>query len=312
MRVQRYTPAMKPEWDARVERSKNATFLLRRDYMDYHADRFIDHSLIITGDDGSIEALLPATERGGVLSSHAGLTYGGFIMDEHTTGDAPLRWLDAVKSYCRDMNFSEIIYKAIPHIYHSAPAEEDLYALFRNGAHVENRYLSTTIDLRHPLPSRRLDKSAKRCRERWGIEVKESDDANEFWHIITDNLMERHNAAPVHTADELNRLHALFPANIRFMTAAVDGLTVAASVFYISRRVIHLQYTSANSRGKEVSATDVIYRSVIESLGAEADYFDFGNSNEDGGRVLNAGLLHHKEMLGGRSTVYDTYRLPIL
>ena len=66
---------MAHEWDAFVGASKNGTFLLTRPYMDYHADRFPDRSLVIRHTDRRIAALLPATVGGpGVISSHAGLT----------------------------------------------------------------------------------------------------------------------------------------------------------------------------------------------------------------------------------------------
>ena len=35
--IRRYTPADKRIWDLYVAKSKNATFLFRRDYMDYHS-----------------------------------------------------------------------------------------------------------------------------------------------------------------------------------------------------------------------------------------------------------------------------------
>ena len=37
------------------------------------------------------------------------------------------------------------------------------------------------------------------------------------------------------------------------------------------------------------------------------DYFDFGTSNEEGGKVLNTSLIYQKEGFGGRGVVYDTY-----
>ena len=40
-------------------------------------------------------------------------------------------------------------------------------------------------------------------------------------------------------------------------------------------------------------------------------YFDFGTSNEDAGRFLNAGMVAHKEEFGGRSVIYDTYRVEV-
>ena len=44
--IRRYTPADKPLWDKYVAKARNATFLFFRDYMDYHSDRFEDHSLM--------------------------------------------------------------------------------------------------------------------------------------------------------------------------------------------------------------------------------------------------------------------------
>ena len=58
----RYTPAMADEWNRFVATSKNGTFLFFRDYMDYHADRFRDHSLMFYRD-GGLFALLPANEE---------------------------------------------------------------------------------------------------------------------------------------------------------------------------------------------------------------------------------------------------------
>jgi hypothetical protein len=72
--IQRYTPALRDTWDAFISASRNGTFLLQRGFMDYHADRFTDHSLLFFRDEKLI-ALLPAEEREGTLTSHGGLTY---------------------------------------------------------------------------------------------------------------------------------------------------------------------------------------------------------------------------------------------
>lgn len=44
--IRRYDSSMKEVWNSFIEASKNATFLFNRNYMEYHADRFEDHSLI--------------------------------------------------------------------------------------------------------------------------------------------------------------------------------------------------------------------------------------------------------------------------
>jgi len=78
--VERYTPARKTDWDAFVRTAKNATFLFHRDYMDYHGDRFVDHSLLIFHGK-TLMGLLPANlATDSTLVSHAGLTYGGLMV----------------------------------------------------------------------------------------------------------------------------------------------------------------------------------------------------------------------------------------
>ena len=79
--ITRYTAAQSAEWNEFVERSKNGTFLFHRSYMDYHADRFTDHSLMVWNK-GRLSALLPANEHDGTLYSHQGLTYGGLITNQ--------------------------------------------------------------------------------------------------------------------------------------------------------------------------------------------------------------------------------------
>ena len=47
-----YTPTDRPAWDEFVRRSRNGVFLFERAYMDYHADRFEDASVIIRSNNG--------------------------------------------------------------------------------------------------------------------------------------------------------------------------------------------------------------------------------------------------------------------
>jgi len=58
MHLVRYTPDRQREWDDFVGRSRNGVFLFQRAYMDYHADRFTDHSLLAYDGD-RLAALFP-------------------------------------------------------------------------------------------------------------------------------------------------------------------------------------------------------------------------------------------------------------
>ena len=59
----------KAEWDRFCYTAKNATFLFQRDFMDYHSDRFTDHSLMMYKDEELI-AVLPANIKDRTVYSH--------------------------------------------------------------------------------------------------------------------------------------------------------------------------------------------------------------------------------------------------
>ena len=42
--IVRYSQISKNLWDQFVDESKNGTFMLKRDYIEYHSDRFEDYS----------------------------------------------------------------------------------------------------------------------------------------------------------------------------------------------------------------------------------------------------------------------------
>ena len=59
------------------------------------------------------------------------------------------------------------------------------------------------------------------------------------------------------------------------------------------------------------SAVDLLFHHLINGTYADVPYFDMGTSVEEGGRVLNEGLIFQKEGFGGRAVVYDTYELDL-
>ena len=79
MTVWLYNDSMANEWNDFVRASKNGTFLFCRDFMDYHADRYKDASLVFVDKKNNICGLFPANIKGDTVYSHGGLTYGGFV-----------------------------------------------------------------------------------------------------------------------------------------------------------------------------------------------------------------------------------------
>lgn len=251
--IKRYTPQDAAEWNEFVEDSRQGTFLFDRNYMDYHQDRFHDHSLMIYHKNHLI-AILPANEQflspqpqestiaakeAKILVSHQGLTYGGLLTSWKVTAEVACDIFESLQSYLIANGFQRLIYKAIPWIYHKIPSEEDLYALIHLGkAKLCAREISTTIPLsmlspQHaPCPSvqvRTFDVLSKHSihfseQRRRGIkkgilhhlsiEKCDAEQVGAFWSILRDNLQERYGIHPVHSQEELQLLMRRFPDNI--------------------------------------------------------------------------------------------------
>ena len=79
--VRQYSSEDYTIWNAFISIAKNTTFLFHRDFMEYHADRFEDFSLLVFEGENLV-ALLPANRVDHTIFSHQGLTYGGFVFKD--------------------------------------------------------------------------------------------------------------------------------------------------------------------------------------------------------------------------------------
>ncbi len=305
--IKRYSAADRERWDNYVRRARNATFLFERNYMEYHADRFDDYSLMFYRQ-GRLYALLPAHRCDSTLVSHFGLTYGGLLMDIHVTISDTCQLFTCLNSYLRCQGFTRVLYRPVPWVYHIHPSEEDLYAIFwQCNAHLYRRNIGTAISMCQHLPWRKDHQRRLHKAHAAGVTVKSNADLSEFWPILEDNLRERFDATPVHTLNEILLLQRRFPDNIIQYSAYRNGHIIGGITFYISKQVIHGQYSATNDEGKEFGAMEAIYEQVMYHDYKDMEYLDFGSSTEADCSVINAGLIAHKEGYGGRGVVYDTY-----
>ena len=304
----RYTPAQADAWNAFIAQSKNGTFLFDRHYMDYHADRFADHSLLFYTE-GKLLAVLPANARDGVLYSHQGLTYGGLVMSEHLTMVQTMALFGELNDYLRQVGIHRVVYKSIPWIYHRLCAEEDLYAIHHVcRARITARDYATAIFLPNQLRWERVRRRGIQRALQAGLVAERNNDFAPFWQVLTDNLTTKYGVQPVHTLSEIELLHSRFPENIVQYVARRGDDVLAGIVLYITPRVIHAQYSSATPEGKALGAIDFLYDHIMGLDNARHPYFDFGRSTEHpDGSGLNEKLVFQKEGYGGRGLCYDIY-----
>lgn len=308
MEIRRYRREDKELWNSFVSKARNTTFLFDRNYMDYHADRFDDNSFMFYHK-GKLKAVLPANVAGDTLYSHQGLTYGGLLLDKKATVEDVLECFDILNSWLRENGISKVVYKALPWIYQQYPSEEDLYALtWKCKAQLISRNIASTIVIDNKLKFAESRKSGIRKALSLNIEVGESNDVDGFWHVLEDNLGNRYNAKPVHTANEMKLLMSRFPNNIRLYVAKMNGEIVGGTLIYVTPQVVHTQYISASVEGKKHGALDLLFDYIINKVYANCRYFDFGKSTEQGGAYLNEPLIFQKEGFGGRGVCYDWYQ----
>lgn len=314
VRVTRYTTADAPLWDDFVRVSRNGTFLFQRAYMDYHHDRFHDHSLLFHNEKGRVVALLPCNEDGVILHSHQGLTYGGFILAPGTHTYEVQQAFDATMNYLRQQGFKEWIYKQMPSIYHSIPSQEDDYLLWKNGAEMVECNLSSTVDY-GSMPSLKAEycrRNALTRLARQGARLDMTTDLGRFWPLLETCLNERHGVKPVHTLTEMQLLQHRFPDKIRCCTVQdTTGSILAGVIMYEAGQVAHAQYSTTTEAGRRIGAQDYLYLALINHYKEQQSvrFFDFGISNEDGGKVLNTSLNRYKEGFGARGVTYKKYRI---
>lgn len=310
--IRRYQKADKKEWDAFVERSRNATFLFARDYMDYHSERFPDFSLIACRN-GRLAALLPATRDGETLSSHRGLTYGGWVVQPSGLDAEELfgMWRAFLK-FCRENEIERIEYKPLPRIYAEMPSDEDRYLLFLCGAAPTRVDLSSAIEIAcnpgfNTLQRRHLKHIPADAEIRISV-GSDKDDVQSFHDLLRECLDERHGMEPVHTCPELQSLMEKFPENIKIWSLNIEGKMEAAVCAYITKTCLHCQYIATSGRGRRENLLAAVVEALEEYCGENGiRYLDFGISTEEGGRRLNTGLNRQKTSYGASGVAYERY-----
>lgn len=311
MYIKRYTSDKKEKWDNFLQSAKNGHFFFYRDYMEYHSDRFKDFSLIFYDDKDRILGLLPANISGNEVITHGGLTFGGIIVDVNMTVAKMLNMFEKLKVYLHNAGVTALVYKCMPYIYNTYPADEALYALFLNKATLYRRDVSFSICLKNRLKYQEQRKRAIKKGYNNKYDLQESNKYAEYIQLMDEILSKYHATHPVHTAAELQLLAERFPNNIKLYTAEKEGKIVAGTVFFLQAGVVHTQYLANSDEGKKNGALDCLLDWLINDVYKDKVWFDFGIANEQQGWYLNGGLAAQKEGFGARAIVHDFYRLDV-
>ena len=305
--IRPYYTHHKGEWDRLVGGAKNSNFLFFRDYMDYHSERFEDHSLMFYKD-GSLLGCLPANVTDRTLHSHQGLTYGGLLMDSAVRFEDVRLIISLLSAHLRKNRFGSLAYNPMPYIYHRLPADEDVVALTEVGARI---IASKAICVIRNDGSSYFSRNRIRDVEEFkksGMTITQSYRFRDFMTLCQAHLIDRFASVPVHDPATMHSLASRFPEHIKLYTANDKGVMVAGVIIYCNPGCAKIQYIASDDIGRKAGAIAAIYLHILQHVLPLNAWLDFGHSLTPAGN-LNEGVHNYKESFGARVVQSSTYLL---
>lgn len=325
MPFQFFEESRRDKWDAFVfSDSINGNFLQSRSFLSYHpSGRFKDASLTYSDKKGNLRAVIPAAEvcdgEKKCFVSHPGSTYGGIVLDERVCSAKRFQELiDELIEFLSENDFYSVDLRFPPDFMWSRDESALVEYMLSFNGFSERTELTTYIDF-SVYKEKVLSNFSQGKRTnvnngiRQGLVCREIEDEREvelFYDMLCENLL-KHEASPVHTLEELNRLHFDILKDSAAMLGVFlgDRMLAAGWLFLFKNQgVAHTQYLCADSSQNALSPMTFLYYSAIQyakQLGC--DYLSWGISTEDRGRVLNWGLTDSKEHFGSLHGVHRSY-----
>ncbi|MFN3640510.1 MAG: GNAT family N-acetyltransferase, partial [Flavobacterium sp.] len=265
-------------WNDFIENAVNATFLFHRDFIEYHADRFEDFSMMIYKDN-KLVAVLPAHIKNQEVFSHLGLTYGGLVWKKGLKLSTILQLFKEVLEYLHQKNISFLTLKMLPEIYPEYPSQDLAYALFNAEANLIRRDALAVVDLTQKLSLSKDRKEGVKRAENHSLQFKQELNVNDFWNkLLINNLQKKHHTNPVHTAEEMQKLMETFPENIQLFTVYDGTEMIAGTLLFITPKVVHSQYIASSENKNETGSLDGLHYHLMTKVFPHHRWFDFGIS----------------------------------
>jgi hypothetical protein len=266
--------------------------------MEYHNDRFVDHSFMVFEQDVLI-ACIPAHIDALGWYSHRGLTYGGIVINRTKTMDVLHKVIAAIETHFKTENPEFIIeFNLAPPIYN--PFHEAFCA------HLETANYQITREQTnmHAALDGHLSISPKKTAGYRngtfdGLEYRITDALEVYYHhVLVPSLQLRHSSAPVHSLEELEKLKTAFPAHIQLHAVFKQDVMIAGVLFFLKGSIARSQYGASNKIGFDVRAMEFLYLEAMNRFKSQGmEIMDYGAVNLPDDSI-NTGLKRFKAELG--------------
>jgi hypothetical protein len=323
----RHEEADDRRWDDFVSESVNGTLFHRRGFLAYHPpERFEDCSLSFYRG-GKPLAVLPAAlvrDKGRrVLRSHPGASYGGLVVAKPPGVRAAVEMARLLVEWGRAQELARIEMRLAPRIFSALPCDEIEFALRHAGFSCAAAELSTCYDVgrlgEEFVSTDRILKTfappcARATRKARASDLEHTscdreEEFSEFWDVLTANL-ERHEARPTHSREELWDLKRRFPDDVQLFAIRLEGRIVGGVfAFVCNPRAAHVFYFASRPEQQGLRPLNLAVLELIRWAAArKLRFVNFGISTEQGGHVVNWGLFRFKESFGGGGVLRQLWR----
>lgn len=309
-KVLKYTIEYKEKWDAFVDLAKNATFLFKRDFMEYHKDRFEDHSLLVFDKKDNLKAIIPANIVDKTVYSHQGLTYGGVLIQKGIKFSDYTTIIQEVLSFLEKDCVSNFVIKIPPSIYSNKNNEEISAVIHVLEGNLIRSEISLAVNLNNPVGFSSSKRQSISNSKRHDLTIIETDSFSEFWDdVLTPNLENKFNERPVHSLADISLLKKNFPQNLKQFNVYKDKQIIAGVTLFETKNVVHSQYSSGVREFNSLRGLDFLLNFLITERYKHKEYFSFGTSTQNNKLQINQGLFSWKQSFGSDIILQETYSL---
>ena len=305
-------------WDNFVNKSNNGTMFHLRRFLSYHPnDRFIDHSLEFYKNN-SLFSIFPAAEviinKKRLLVSHPGSTFGSFVTLENLSISNAMKLVEILVYYAVKNGFDGIRLTVPPSFYYNRTSNYLDFSLLKNGFNYFKREVTSTLFIEQNEKSilkkfRSSHARAVRKAEKIGIEVRKTNQVEEFYNILKENLKIRHGVEPTHTLEEIYKLINLFPKSINVFGAFYKGEMIAGVLNFLVKGDVALAFYISHKEGyQDLRPLNLLFFNIFKwALRENINVYDFGIFTVEG--EPNMGLGRFKENFGASGIFRDTFQI---
>jgi len=302
------------QWDSFVLESNNGTIFHTRKFLNYHQDRMFEDCSFIFKNKSKIEAVFSGAIINGILHSHPGSSFGGFVFNS-LSFEFGKKIVELLIDFANKNSLKEVVVIPTPFIYYDNYNEVMEYCLYMKGFNTIEYYISSFVDLKPNLLDQMHDRKRRYIKKMQDkIKIKISDDLDSFYPILINNKL-KHKAKPTHSLEELKILKKKFPNEIILLLSYKNNKIIGGALNFVTNKkscILFYNMIDYDYQNLQVSSLQ-IYESLKWAKKNKLNYLDIGVSQlyKDSEIIPHKSLINFKEQFGAKTMIRKVMKLKL-